>query len=1440
MAVQGIFPPKFSTSHGHLATEWKEFKEQLDMYFVASGQSKIADKQKVSLLLYQMGRQYVKVYNNDFKFTDAEDKDKYDVVVKKFDEYFEPKKLLKSHITRFQKRVQLPNESISTFITELRQIAKLCAFGANEDTMLAVQISNGVHDPVLRKKLWDEDLSLTKVIEKCQTWELRSQSADLYSNETKDVNAAYGKRVNLRGRGSSRGRSSHRGNRRGRGSSYSQGRGRGRSQNSHVKECGNCGSKHPPKRCPAYNEECNYCHKFNHFEKMCRTKQREVNSVEIPECEFEEEFVYEPLDINTLSICAIANNTTAKNAESDPWSIILPTPYQNRKVAVKMKIDTQAHCNTLSKESFQRLSKHVKLKVRPSNATIKAFGNSIVVPIGKTNVDFIVKQKQYSVECEIIDGQVPNLLGAVDSERLGLVRRVYSMSQQKPPQNLSQKENCQKMKQSIPQTPPTHIGNDESILKRIPNVEKVPPCILEIIKEFSDRFPEDRVGKIPGEWSLSIDPEYKDGPVSFGARPLPAAMKNPTKGQLDYMAKNDIITKVPKGVPTPWCSQLHVVHKKDGKSVRTCIDPKFLNRALLREYHPIKTLEDVLTQVEGCKYFTVLDANMGFFQIQLDKQSQLLTCFNTPWGRYMYKRLPMGIKSAPEIYQRAIEEMYQGMENFHNIFDDILLPTVGLGGQCQVLRKTLQIARENDLTFRLSKCIFAQPKVDYTGSILTDKGVKASTEKVRAIVEMKEPQSKEQVHTLLGMATYLSKYIPNFSQMTEPLRAVIKKNEKFFFDQPQKEAFESLKRALSQAPVMKYYSLKEPIVVSCDASMGGLGCVMLQDNHPVAYGSKTLTQTERAYAQIEKELLAIVFACKKFHHLLYGRDDITVETDHLPLVSIINKPLDQVPMRLQKMILQLQPYQFKLVGKRGKDIPVPDALSRAPIDDEYKGLIDDMREFHVCATEIKSMHVFSNPMQEKLKKTTAQDPVYHKLSSRVISGWPRYRSQIEIELRPYWDFRDEISVYDGILFKGEKVMIPKPMQAEVLKLLHSSHQGMVRTKQLGRDVVYWRGMNSQIEDEVSKCGLCQEMRNQQQKEPMLSTELPTLPWEYVSSDLFDVEGETYLTTVDHYSGYIELDELPVDHTSPTVIAKLKRIFATHGIPKKVYSDGGPQFISDAFKSFAKTWGFETDLFSARHPQANGMAERAVQTCKRLVKKAKKDRSDIQLALLDFRNTPRDSFLGSPVQRCMGRRTRTRLPVCDSLLKPQVIKTNQVTERLKEIRTKSKSYYDKQAKPLKELNPGDTIRIRKDKSWVPAQLVSKSIKPRRYNVRVPSGRVIIRNRKHILRTKEKDIFDPARIEYRCRNEVDELPTPSQNNQICPPEIRSENPTPQANATPNPNSASNLNSAPNCELPSVNNPGQHAPIITHAPHATGTVTTRSGRISKPPDRFGYSKF
>ena len=193
------------------------------------------------------------------------------------------------------------------------------------------------------------------------------------------------------------------------------------------------------------------------------------------------------------------------------------------------------------------------------------------------------------------------------------------------------------------------------------------------------------VGKIPGEYFLVCDQNVK--PVAHPPRPIYQHLyiREPARDKLDQLEQMKIIKKVPVGEPTAWYSALHVVHKKSSgpeKDVRITIDPRDLNKALLREYHPMSTIEDVTTRTNNSKYFTVLDANMllGYFQIELTKESQYLTSFNTPFGRYQYLHLPMGVSSAPEIYQRAMTELFCDLEGVEIIMGDILIhaPTIEL------------------------------------------------------------------------------------------------------------------------------------------------------------------------------------------------------------------------------------------------------------------------------------------------------------------------------------------------------------------------------------------------------------------------------------------------------------------------------------------------------------------------------------------------------------------------------------------------------------------------------------------------------------------------------------------------------------------------------------------------------------------------------------------
>ncbi|KAL0149263.1 hypothetical protein M9458_055497 [Cirrhinus mrigala] len=285
------------------------------------------------------------------------------------------------------------------------------------------------------------------------------------------------------------------------------------------------------------------------------------------------------------------------------------------------------------------------------------------------------------------------------------------------------------------------------------------------------------------------------------------------------------------------------------------------------------------------------------------------------------------------------------------------------------------------------------------------------------------------------------------------------------------------------------------LTLQVDASKSGLGAVLLQQDKPVAYASKSLNSTEQNYAQIEKELYAVLFGCKRFHEYMYGRK-VTVESDHKPLEAILKKPLASAPPRLQRMILQLQKYDIHILHKPGKQIPVADTLSRKSIEYHDDSLSEGMdAQVH---TLIANIQVSDNKLKEMIA-ATAQDTQLTTLNQVTKTGWPDTYKQCPPLIREYWNHRCDISEIDGIMFKGEKIIVPQSLRKDMLDRIHTGHMGMEKCKHRARDLLFWPRMGQQIETMVGQCSICQERRNANTKEPLLSHTIPARPWQVVGT-----------------------------------------------------------------------------------------------------------------------------------------------------------------------------------------------------------------------------------------------------------------------------------------------------------------------------------------------------
>ena len=298
----------------------------------------------------------------------------------------------------------------------------------------------------------------------------------------------------------------------------------------------------------------------------------------------------------------------------------------------------------------------------------------------------------------------------------------------------------------------------------------------------------------------------------------------------------------------------------------------------------------------------------------------------------------------------------------------------------------------------------------------------------------------------------------------------------------------------------------------------------------------------------------ILYGCTRFHDYIYGQT-VIVETDHKPLVGIFTKPLHKLSPCLQRMRMKMLWYDVKVIWKPGKDMFVPDALSRAPVRGAVKEIeLNDKAEVYSVVSQLPIT-------REKLiefRTATANDPTLQQLISVVMDGWPSERSKVSETIKPYFPFKDEIVYCDGLLFRGNQIIVPKCLQSEMLSRIHESHQGIVKTKRRARGVLFWPGMNSQTEDAISICAVCAEFRKAQPAEPLISHDIPNRPWSKIAADFFHHNGHDYLIIVDYYSKFPEVIKVP-STKSQTVVYAMQSVFSRTGIPDELITDNGPPF-----------------------------------------------------------------------------------------------------------------------------------------------------------------------------------------------------------------------------------------------------------------------------------------
>ena len=775
----------------------------------------------------------------------------------------------------------------------------------------------------------------------------------------------------------------------------------------------------------------------------------------------------------------------------------------------------------------------------------------------------------------------------------------------------------------------------------------------EIIAEFEAQGMFSGTGLLKNfAYKVKVDNSVK--PVSSPPVKLPPAILEEVEGELRKLCSEQIIRKIEE--PTSWCSRLVIAKKKSG-DIRICTDLRALNLALKRPIFPMPDPADIFARIGKAKVYSLLDCRSAFHQIALDLESQPYFTFAAPSGRYMWQRMPMGAKIAPEVFQKALSDLLTDIPHTFVFYDDILIATKDAVAHAEVLSRVLRALLDNGLKLNKDKCVFEQDSIEFLGHSLSSAGIAPSLSKIQAILEIPEPESKEQMRSFLGLANFVGqKFVPNFAVLSAPLWRLCSKDAVFSWTGQIRECFASLCRAIGQATGTVWFDFRKDIVIQTDASADGLGCVLLQDAKPVAYASRKLTSCEKRYSVIEKEFLGIVFALKKFRRLLLF-NKCQLFTDHKPIMGMLEKRLDSLPVRIQKWIVQIQAFDISFSYIAGERNVLADALSRNSLDSTSINQLGedfelDEAEYTVCFI-LKSV-----PLDlRKIADATTRDPLLSRVVTAIDNSWS---GPADRKILPFYGMRDQLSTKrcsreedSDVVLKGELVVIPECLVEQILLQVHDGHLGCSKMKSLIQSYAYWPGFSKDVENFVERCSACAVYQSKADKAPLQSvaSEAPK-PYHTLAIDLCGpndeaFNGHTLLTIIDLHSRYPEVYVLKRSNTTE-VVNCLSHSFSRFGIPVKIISDNGPQFISNEFDKFVSQLGIVHSRSSNYFPSSNGCIERFHSTLKSRLKRIFYDQGHVEFevalvkVLYDVRKTTNAMTGQTPFQLMFGRPMRTDL------------------------------------------------------------------------------------------------------------------------------------------------------------------------------------------------------
>jgi hypothetical protein len=743
-----------------------------------------------------------------------------------------------------------------------------------------------------------------------------------------------------------------------------------------------------------------------------------------------------------------------------------------------------------------------------------------------------------------------------------------------------------------------------------------------------------------------------------------------------------------------------------------CIDYRALNEVTIKNKYPLPHIDGLFDQLKGACIFSKIDLRSGYHQLKIRASDIPKTAFVTRYGLYEFTVMSFGLTNAPAYFMYLMNKVFmEFLDKFVVMFiDDILVFSKDKEEHKEHLRMVLQKLRENQLYAKLSKCEFWLTEVPFLGHIISSGGVSVDPSKVRDVLNWKTPQNVSEIRSFLGLAGYYRRFIEGFSKIAKPMTELLGKGAEFKWTAAREASFNELKKKLTTAPVLIMPDTQKSFSVYCDASRQGLGCVLMQEGHVVAYASRQLRKHEENYPTHDLELAAVVHALKIWRHYLIG-NRCEIYTDHKSLKYIFTQP--DLNLRQRRWLELIKDYDVGIHYHPGKANVVADALSRKgycnmtmlqgsqpELCKEFERLnLGFVADMDATVIEMKSQ------LEQNIRKGQWEDEKIKEI-----------KELIKTNKAPGFSEDNQ-----GTVWFGKRICVPnqKVLKDLILREAHDSahsiHPGSTKMYQDLKEYYWWYGMKRDVAEYVALCDTCQRVKAEHQRPAGLLQPLKVPEWKWEEIGMDFIVGLPR-TQAGYDSIWVVVDRLtkvahfiPVKTTySSAKLAELymSRIVCLHGVPKKIVSDRGTQFTSRFWQKLHESLDTKLNFSSAYHPQTDGQTERTNQVLEDMLRactlkyKQSWDKS-LPYAEFSYNNSYQASLKMSPYEALYGRKCRTPLYWNETgesqVFGPEILRRAEeqvqaIRENLKAAQSRQKSYADNRRRGL-TFEVGDMVYLK---------------------------------------------------------------------------------------------------------------------------------------------------